>query len=273
MNPRNSYAVLAVLIPVYNGQEGLELACASLPHDLDYQVVIVDDGSRQPVMAPSALEPDRVTLLRLAGNQGITRALNHGLEWILRNGYRYVARLDAGDVMLAGRLTRQIEFLESHPDYAIVGGQARYVDMQGRESFCDNFPTADAAIRHAMHGRSCFIHPAVTMRVAALRTVGPYSERYPSAEDFELFWRLMRSFKVANLPESVVECVIDPNGISLAKRPQQVRSRLRILLKYFNPWVFESYVGFTKNVAILIMPYRLVRWIKRRYTRAGRGWL
>jgi len=273
MNSRNSHAVLAVLIPVYNGQEGLERACASLPDDLDYRVVIVDDGSRPPVMAPSALEPDRVTLLRLAENQGITRALNHGLEWILRNGYRYVARLDAGDVMLAGRLTRQIEFLESHPDYAIVGGQVQFVDMQGRESFRDNFPTADAAIRRAMHGRSCFIHTAVMLRVAVLRAVGPYDERYPSAEDFELFWRLMKTWKGANLADPVVECVLDPRGISLSKRSQQVRSRIRILLAYFDPWAWESYAGLVKNLVLLAVPYRWVRWVKRRHIRSRRGWL
>lgn len=273
MNASSSHTGLAILIPVYNGQDGLDRACASLPLDIDYQVVIVDDGSRPPIVVPPALDPDRVTLLRLVENQGITRALNHGLEWILRNGDQYVARLDAGDVMLAGRLTQQIEFLDTHPDYALIGGQARFVDMQGRESFQDNFPTADAAIRRAMHGRSCFIHPAVMLRVTALRVVGPYSERHPSAEDFELFWRLMKTWKVANLDDPVVECVLDPRGISLSKRSQQVRSRIRVLLEHFDPWARQSYAGLAKNLVLLVMPYRWVRWIKRRYARSDRGWL
>jgi len=262
-----------LLIPVYNKQEGLERTCASLSSDTDCHVVIVDDGSHPPVSLPPSLDPQRVTLLRLAKNQGITRALNHGLEWILRNGYRYVARLDAGDVMLAGRLARQMEFLESHPDYAIVGGQARFVDMQGRESFRDNFPTTDAAIRRAMHGRSCFIHPAVMLRVAMLRAVGPYDERYPSAEDFELFWRLMKTWKGANLADPIVEYVLDPRGISLSKRSQQVRSRIRILLAYFDLWAWESYTGLVKNLVLLAVPYRWVRWVKRRHIPSHRGWL
>lgn len=273
MNMDSQHPTLAVLIPVFNGQERLERTCASLSRDIDYQVVIVDDGSRPAIAIPATLDLNRVTLLRLVENQGITRALNHGLEWILRNDYRYLARLDAGDVMLGGRLARQIEFLEAHQDHAIVGGQARSVDMQGRESFRDNFPTSDAHIRRVMHGRSCFIHPAVMLRVAALRAVGPYSERYPSAEDFELFWRLMGTWKVANLSEPVVEYVLDPRGISLAKRSQQVRSRIRILLAYFDPRAWESYAGLAKNLILLVVPYRWVCWIKRRCVRSHRGWL
>jgi len=264
---------LAILIPVYNRQDGLNRACASLPPDLEFHIVIVDDGSDPAVSIQSALNPGKVTLLRLTENQGIARALNHGLEWIVQNNYRYVARLDAGDLMIRGRLQRQFEFLETHPNHAIVGGQARAVDVLGRESFRDNFPTSDDRIRRVMHGRSCFIHPTVMMRVAALRAVGPYSERYSSAEDFELFWRLMQEWKAANLDEVVVEYTLDPHGISLAKRSQQVRSRVRILLKYFDPWMWESYAGLAKNVVLLVVPYRWVSWIKRHYIRPNRGWL
>lgn len=266
-------ASVAALIPVFNRQEGLNRSCASLPAEDNCDVVIVDDGSDPALVVPPTLDPTRVTLLRLPENQGITRALNYGLAWILERDYTYVARLDAGDLMLPGRINRQSTFLDSHPDYAMVGGQRRAVDMRGREVFCDNFPTSDAQIRRAMHGRSCFVHPSVMMRVAALRASGPYSERYPSAEDFELFWRLLRGWKAANLETIVVDYELNPHGISLAKRSQQVRSRLRILVKYFDPAMVESYLGLLKNAALLFVPYRCVQWLKRRYVRSGRGWL
>lgn len=272
MKDVDSHISVAVLIPVYNRQGGLNHSCASLPTDTDYDLVIVDDGSSPPITIPPGLDDAHVTLLRLEQNQGITRALNHGLEWILRKGYKYVARLDTGDLMLSQRIDRQLAFLESHADHAMVGGQVRFVDMQGNEAFRDNYPTADASIRRAMHGRSCFVHVSVMMRVAAVRAVGLYDEHYPNAEDFELFWRLLRRWKGANLAELVVESDVNPQGLSVAKRSQQVRSRIRILLKYFDPRTPESYVGLAKNLVLLAVPYAWVTWIKRRYVRAGRGW-
>ena len=264
---------VAMLIPVYNGQAGLNRSCASLRADSSYDVVIVDDGSNPAISAPRGLDPARVTLLRLGKNQGITRALNHGLGWILQRGYKYVARLDAGDLVLPRRIERQLAFLESHPDHAIVGGQTRFVDMHGSETFRDQFPASDSLIRRAMHGRSCFIHPAVMLRNSALREMGCYDERYPNAEDFELFWRLLTRWKGANLTELVVEYEVNPDGLSVAKRSQQVRSRIRILLKYFDLRVPESYVGLIKNLILLVIPYRWVRWLKRRYVHPNRGWL
>ena len=61
-------------------------------------VVIVDDGSRVPVVVHE--EPSRereIVVLRHDLNRGIEHALNTGLEYIGRRGIRYVARLDNGD--------------------------------------------------------------------------------------------------------------------------------------------------------------------------------
>lgn len=272
MTEQRTCAAVAVLIPVYNRQDGLNRSCASLPNNIDYHVVVVDDGSSPAISIPSGLDAKRVTLLRLETNQGVTRALNRGLEWIFDSGYDYVSRLDAGDLMIPKRMELQLAFLTSHPTYAIVGGQAKFVDMNGDEAFRDRFPTSDSEIRRAMHGRNCFVHVSVTLRVAALRTAGFYDEHFPSSEDFEFFWRLLRNWKGANLSERVVTCDVNPRGISIAKRTQQVRSRVRILLKYFDPWTWESYAGLAKNLLLLVIPYRWVRRFKRHYVRSTPGW-
>lgn len=269
----NSPVPVAVLIPVYNRQDGLDRSCASIPTSAACDVIIVDDGSHPAITRPLSLDPNRVTLLRLPENRGVNHALNRGLAWILERNYKYVARLDAGDAMLPNRLDRQLAFLDSHPDHAIVGGQVRFVDLQHREVLRDNFPTADDAIRRAMHGRACIMGAAMTIRVAALREAGVFDEHFPNAEDFELSWRLLKSWKGANLPEPVVQCELNPDGLSLAGRSQQVRLRIRVLLKYFEPRVPESYVGLFKNLALLVVPYRCVCWLKRRYVRPERGWL
>lgn len=273
MNIQNSQMRLAILIPVYNRQAELERTCSSLPLDIDYDLVIIDDGSHPAISVPSALNLDHVALLRLTENQGVTRALNHGLQWIFKKDYRYVARVDAGDMVLPPRLVRQVNFLDAHPDYAVVGGQARFVDARGRELFHDNFPTADVQIRPIMHGRSCFLDCAITMRVAALRIAGLYDERFPNAEGFEMCWRLLQDWKGANLLIPIVDYVVNPDGLSLSKRSQQVRSRIRVLLTYFDPWAWQSYAGLAKNLMLLIVPYRWVSWVKRRHIHSHRGWL
>lgn len=264
---------VALLIPVYKDQPGLELCLSTLPGDFPVDVVVVDDGSDPPIQLPVVAPPHRGFLLRLGQNQGIEHALNHGLSWILQQGYEYLARLDSGDVSLPQRFTKQVAFLGSHPEYALVGGQVRFVDAEGREVFRDRFPTSDQAIRRVMHARNCFIHPAVMLRTQALRELGVYSDRYKAAEDYELFFRILRNYKVANLGEEVVSVHLNPRGISLKKRRQQVLSRLKVMLHYFDPLIKESYLGLVKNLALLLAPTRWVKVAKQALGERQRGWL
>lgn len=263
---------VALLIPVHNDREGLAKSLRNLPPELPLDVVVVDDGSRPPLSPPEPPPPHRLFLLRLEENQGITQALNHGLAWILERGYPYVARLDAGDTALPGRFLAQLRFLESHPEYALVGGQARFVDPNGRETHRERFPTEDGEIRRVMHARNPFLHPAVMVRTAALREVGLYSERYPAAEDFELFCRIARRHRVANLEAEVAEVLVNPKGISGRRRRRQILTRLRILLENFDPWLKESWLGLAKNLVLLLAPTPWVQALKGRMP-GRRGWL
>lgn len=263
---------VALLIPVYNNQLGLERSLSALPTEVPLDVVVVDDGSEPPISQPKVSEPHRLFLLRLEQNRGIEHALNYGLEWILERKYEYVARLDAGDIALPGRFAKQLCFLESHPDYVLIGGQVRFVDTAGREVFRERFPTEYKNIRRIMHARNCFIHPAVMWRTAVLREIGFYSDQYKAAEDFELFFRMARRFKVANLDEHVVQCEVNPAGISLSRRRRQVLSRLRVMLRYFDPRTRESWLGIFKNIVLLYTPVAWVQVLKARLE-GKRGWL
>jgi len=265
-------ANVAVLIPVYNDQECLDLTLHSLPLETPLDIVVVDDGSDTPIRLPDVPHPHKVFLLRLEKNQGIEHALNHGLRWILNRGYAYVARLDAGDVALPGRFVKQLSFLEAHSDYALVGSQVLFVDESGREVFRERFPTDYQQIRRNMHARNCFVHPAVMLRTRVLREVGLYSDRFSAAEDYELFFRITLRNKVANLPDYVLKCRINPKGISLSRRRRQILSRLKVMLEYFDPIIKESYFGIIKNLVLLFMPVSLVQQMKR-YFEKYRGWL
>lgn len=262
---------VALLMPVFNEPEEASRSLLGLSNEIPLDVVVVDDGSSPPLTLPEPPPPHRLILLRLERNVGITQALNHGLRYILEKGYSYVARLDAGDIALPGRFLKQVRFLEENPDYALVGGQVLFVDPSGRETHQEFFPTQDADIRRVLHARNPFIHPAVTIRTQALREVGLYSERYPAAEDYELFWRIAKRFKVANLGEKVTKVVVNPQGISIKKRRRQLLTRIKILLENFDPRLKESWLGLAKNLALLVMPTPWVQTLKR-WIPGRRGW-
>jgi glycosyltransferase involved in cell wall biosynthesis len=136
--------------------------------------------------------PFPVHLHRLSRNQGITEALNVGLEQIAAADFPYVARLDAGDLSLPGRFAAQVAFLEAHPDHAVVGSHVDMVDEDGRLLYVFAPPSDHEDLVRECHYRNPMSHPSVMMRMSALRSCGAYRETYPGGEDYELWLRFAR---------------------------------------------------------------------------------
>ncbi len=256
--------VLAVLIPHYGGVESLYKPLRSLSKEtIDHDVLIVDDGNRTPLVVPPEWHP-RVKVIRHESNQGITAALNTGLDDILHKNYRYVARLDAGDCNVSSRLKKQVAFLERNPECKLVGSSAVCVTKDGRQLYSHVPPCTPDKIHRAMHRQCCFLHPTVMLRTDVFAEVGVYREKYPAAEDYDLFFRIAERFQTANLPEKLVEYEYSASaGISSRRRKTQVLSRLRIVAAHFDPLLSESYRGIFEASVCLLLPRSLATLFHR----------
>ncbi|HET6255804.1 MAG TPA: glycosyltransferase [Puia sp.] len=256
-----------VLIPCYNDLSGLRTSIASIRYDpTRYAVLVVDDGSMEPVI-PEQIKPynpqgSPVFIIRLPHNTGITSALNTGLAWLEeRRDFRFVARLDCGDCCAPQRFTRQVSFLDSHPHIDLVGSWVRFRDVANTVSYPYRTPTGQAAIRKGMHFRNLFIHPALMWRASVSRIIARYPVDLPYAEDYGFVYEILRRGNVAILPEELVTCRIDPQGLSLRFRRQQLKSRLRTVLRYHTN-SFLGLLGAMRLALMFLIPYKLALSLK-----------
>ncbi|WNC89055.1 glycosyltransferase [Paraburkholderia sp. FT54] len=253
---------VAVLLPAYNGQADVDLTLASFSESAPVHVLIVDDGSMPPIVAP-AIANMKIEVLRMARNGGIERALQTGIDALAQRGFRYAARIDAGDRSVPQRLARQRVFMELHPRVAGLGMWTQVVTREGKPLFMLTPPAAPDAIRRLRFFRSCLAHPSMMLRIDAVRAVGNYRAEYRSAEDLDLFVRLMERYDCANLPELGLYYELNEGGISATKRRRQVSSTLRLQLRYFNVANVYDWLGLGKNLLHLVTPYRALQRIKR----------
>lgn len=254
---------VAVLMPAYNGQADVDLTLASFSESTLVHVLIVDDGSTPPIVAP-ALANMKIDVLRMPQNGGIERALQTGIDALAQRGFRYAARIDAGDRSVPQRLARQRAFMESHPQVAGLGMWTQVVTREGKPLFVLTPPAEPEQIRRLRFFRSCLAHPSMMLRIDAVRAVGNYRAAYPSAEDLDLFVRLMERYDCANLPELGLYYELNEGGISATKRRRQVSSTLRLQLRYFNVANPYDWLGLAKNLLHLVTPYRALQQVKRR---------
>lgn len=159
----------------------------------DFEFLIVLDQN-SAMVADSILQkyPDetRIRILASPPLGGLAHALNVG---IAEARGQYIARMDGDDISLPNRFIEQVQFLDEHPETAVVGCR---VQMIGPDS--ELLPTqypyyeTDAAIRRILPIRNPMPHPALMMRRSSLYAVGGYKFGHMS-EDHELFIRIARN--------------------------------------------------------------------------------
>ncbi len=195
---------VTVFIPVYNRERYIGAAIDSVLAQsfTDFELLVVDDGSTDGSVAQiEAYSDPRVRLERNPVNLGIPKTRNRGLE--LARG-EYIAVLDSDDAVYPDRLAKQVAFLDSHPDFAMVGSWGRAMDQSGRplRRIKKQPASADEVKAHLLF-RCCLNNRSVMGRTALLRQYG-YRDDYPRCQDYELLVRLAANHKLGNLLEILV---------------------------------------------------------------------
>jgi len=191
----------------------------------ELELVAVDDGSTDDTPRTLAGFVDaRVRVARRA-HQGLARSLNDGVSLARAP---LIARLDADDVAAPERLARQLAFLDAHPEVGLLGTGAIEIDAAGREVGCVMPPAADADIRRALIRRNVFVHSSVMLRRQILADGGGYDATFPVAQDYDLWLRLARITRLANLPEPLVVRRLLPGRVSATREADRLRAEARV---------------------------------------------
>jgi hypothetical protein len=139
-----------------------------------------------------------------------------------------LARLDADDVALPERLARQVAYLDAHPNVGLLGTAAREVDPSGRELRTVRPPTDDADLRRALIRENPFVHSSMVMRRTAIDLVKGYDPGFPVAQDYDLWMRMSRVTRMANLAEPLVIRRILPGRVTATRDTERLRTEARV---------------------------------------------
>jgi glycosyltransferase involved in cell wall biosynthesis len=257
-----------LLIPCYNDFEGLILSLKSVSYNPDrFQVVVVDDGSPDPVTENAIKSGTNIDcpiiVLRNETNEGITSALNKGLQWIESNGNaKYIGRLDCGDICDPNRFVRQVEYMDTYSDTTLLGSWCIFQTKDASLNYLYKTPVDHERIKRAMHIRNVFIHPTVIFRATALQKISSYPARFQYAEDYAFFWELIKLGRSHILNEFLVICAIDNKGISLKNRHKQLDTRAKIIAKYGTNLLLKI-AGILRVKVLHIVPKQLALRLKK----------
>jgi GT2 family glycosyltransferase len=185
-----SLPMLSVIVPIYNSTVQLKRCLAALAQsrNANFEVIVVDDGSTEPV-APLVLDAG-FRYVRLEGPMGPARARNHGAE-IARG--QYLAFIDADVCVQPDTLACMAQVLGNDDQWDAVIGT--YDDEPDDDGLISQFKN----LIHSYVHRSCagpinsFWSGCGAMRRDIFQKAGGFDARLfprPSIEDMELGFRI-----------------------------------------------------------------------------------
>lgn len=149
-----------------------------------------------------------VTVVRFKENRGLACVLNDLLDICFKEGYEYIARMDADDISESSRLEKQIQFMDKHPEIDVVGGAICEIDENGNSrNKTIIYPLSPEGCRAFFAKRNPHAHPAVMFRKSFFDKLNgkKYRPDYRQNQDTMLWYDgMMAGTQHANIPDVVL---------------------------------------------------------------------
>lgn len=235
---------IAVILPVYKNdktdylREAVEsILCQTYR---DFHLYIGVDGPVGDDLHNSLNVYDRqntVSIIWFPENRGLACVLNDLLDICFKEGYEFIARMDADDISKKNRLEKQMEYLEKHPEIDVIGGAIDEIDEKGNSrKKTIIYPEGPAECRDFFSKRNPHAHPAVLFSKSFFDKLHgkKYRPEYRQNQDTMLWYDgMMAGTQHANLHDVVLEFRITNamfkkrrNGWAFAKK--QFKDKLMI---------------------------------------------
>jgi len=237
--------LVTIGLPFYNDRLTLELAIKSIFAQTykNWELILVDDGSTDGSLnIAKKITDKRVRIISDEKNKGLIFRLNQIAS--LAKG-KYLARMDADDLMQPTRIEKQVEFLENNPDVDLVdtGAYSIYRNgvPKGKRGLNDINTDAKQVIKRAM-----LLHASVAGKTNWFIN-NPYNEEYVRAEDYELWCRTFKYSKFGRIKEPLY--IVREGKINI-KNYLKSSQTIRKIVKKYGPGVL-SFFDLKKTLFIL----------------------
>lgn len=223
-------ADITILMPVYNSENYiidsvLTLLDQTYKYFLLYIMVEYDSNDNTEEYL-SLFHDNRIKVIRNKEKLGLAKTLNEGIK-IAKT--KFIARMDSDDLSMPDRLEKERKYLLENPDITLVSTWQRHFGDFGtyiHKSACSSDDLAAALLF------KCDVcHSTIMFKRENMIKNNYFYNPEMAMEDFDLWNRMLKTEKIACIPEVLGEYRIHGNNITQAKHQKVIDSEISIISK------------------------------------------
>jgi glycosyltransferase involved in cell wall biosynthesis len=256
--------LVSVIMPAYNAGRFVARAIESIRKQTleNFEFLIIDDASTDEtwkIIKSYAKRDKRIRAWRNKKNLGLVASLNSLLP---KTRGTYIARMDADDISLANRFTKQVALLESEPELVACGGQEYIINERGRTIAEKYFPI-DQATCYRLITNIMVIQPPLLMARGDVMRKLKYDNHIFRNDDISMHFKLLKYGHFSNVDEILFKYRKRPNSLTHT-HPKEVFYRamfvrLNAIRKYnFAPPIGNLILLAMEALVVAVLPEQLV---------------
>lgn len=237
--------LVSIITPSFNQARFIEQTIQSvLAQDYpNLEYIIVDGASTDGSVDIIQRYASQISLWISEPDHGQTDAINKGFAHAHGEVFAW---LNSDDTYLPGTITQAIEFLHSHPQAAMVYGDAYLINEQG--SIIGRFPSRQTDLMKLLRGSVHIPQQASFFWARLWHRVGPLDPSFQFAMDYDLWVRLAKLAPLVYTPHLWANFRLHGDGKSVTMDDRCYPEMIR---------VYQREVG--DSISLLS-----VRWFLRR---------
>lgn len=194
---------VSVVIPTYNSESYImDTLFSLLEQDFtDTEILIVNEPTTndRTVACIQLFKDERIRLIQNQTRLGLAESLNVGIRGAKGE---YIARADADDVYPSDRFSKQVKFLDEHPEISVCGSWQRHF---GKRNYIHQPPETKEEMKASLLFGCEVCHSTVMMRRKDILSLDKLYDPNYLSEDYELWSRAAQTLNFATIPEVLGE--------------------------------------------------------------------